>query len=333
VDCVTFRPDGRRLLTASDHAARLWPLDAPVVDADEYVLLAQFLSCARAKTGDARRVPVGANELARSWERLRQEFPNAFTTPPADAFAWYAEAARASERNRLWSAAVAHLERLAKREPTRADLLDRKGRANAELGRLEEAMADFATATKLGADRPGPWYRQALLHLHLGDPEGFRLARAAMLRHFDWENDVRDTLLAVRTCVLAHDTKENSGRVVAIAERCLAARPRDPDRMHLLGAALFRAGRYRDAVRTLLEARKISGKEGAVNDLFLAMTYLRMHESEQAQACLQRAARTTGQAAKAGAGGPGGTQFAWSDRLELLLLRREAETILNAQKP
>jgi WD40 repeat protein/cytochrome c-type biogenesis protein CcmH/NrfG len=335
VDCVAFSPDSRLFATASDHAVRLWPLNAEEKDADEFLLLAQMLSCARTNTADARIVPLSSDELARTWDKVRQRFPDAFTTPPADAIAWYAEAARASERNRLWSAALLQLERLTKLDPARSDLYDRKGRVNAELGQMKDAVADFARSTELGADRPGPWYRHALLRLYLGDHKGYRLARDAMLNRFYSERDDIDIQLVVRTCVLSSETKDDSERIVAIAERSLAARPKDHNGMLMLGAALYRAGRYDDAVHTLLECTKIRGKEDVVNDLFLAMAYLRMRETEQGQAYLQQAARLITQAAKASpvSDGSGNARFAWSDRLELLLLQREVQAILNEQTP
>jgi tetratricopeptide (TPR) repeat protein len=334
VDGVAFSPDGRQLLTASDHAGRLWPLAAEGNDAEEFLLLAQFLSCARTKTDDARLVPIGANELAESWDTIRQKFPNAFTPPPADASAWYAEAARASERNQLWSAALAHLERLTRSEPARAELFDRKGRALAELGRMKDAAADFALAMKLGADRPGPWYRHALSQLHLGDQEGYRRTRDALLNRFDAETDGLDTPLVVRACVLVAAKKDDAASVVTLAERSLAARPQDPNRMRLLGAALCRAGRYEDAVRTLLEATKINGKAESFGELFLAMAYFGMGQTEQARTSLQQATRSIDQVAKAGvAGGTGNAGLAWSERLELRLLQREVDTVLKAQQP
>jgi tetratricopeptide (TPR) repeat protein len=227
------------------------------------------------------------------------------------------------------------LDRLTKLEPARSDLYDRKGRVHAELGQMKDAVADFARSTELGADRPGPWYRHALLQLYLGDQKGYRLARDAMLNRFDSERDDIDIQLVVRTCVLASDTKDDSTRIVGIAERSLAARPKDHNGMLMLGAALYRARRYDDAVHTLLESTKIRGKEDAVNDLFLAMAYLRLRETEQGQAYLQQAARSITQAAKASpvSDGPGNARFAWSDRLELLLLQREVQAILNEQTP
>jgi WD40 repeat protein len=335
VECVSFSPDSRRLLTASDHAARLWTLDADAIDVDEFLLLARFLSCARTKTGEARHAAVGPDDLVRTWDRVRHKFPNAVVTPPADANAWYNEAARASERNQLWGTALAHLERLTAREPSLADLFERKGSAYAELGRMKDAAAAFATATRLGADRAGTWYRHALVHLHLGDHPGYCLARDAMRDCFDPEAGGADTQLLLRTCVLAPDTKDNAARVVAIAERSLAMRTKDPGRMLMLGAALYRAGRYKDAARSLLESRKNSNKVETVNDLFLAMTYLRLGETEQAQTYVQQVARSTDQATKAGvvSSGPGSAPFAWSARLELLILRREMQAMLNAQRP
>jgi Flp pilus assembly protein TadD len=152
-----------------------------------------------------------------------------------------------------------------------------------------------------------------------------------MLDRFKSDEASLDIQLVVRTCVLAADATNDFTRVVTLAEQSLAARPKDHNSMLMLGAALYRAGRYDDAVRALLKSAKARGKEDAFNDLFLAMSYLRMGDPVKAQSHVQQAARAISQAPKSGTvGGFPNARLAWSDQMELLLLRNEVQAMLKS---
>src|SRR5262249_43981421 len=168
-----------------------------------------------------------------------------------------------------WDAALVHIERLVEHEPKRPDFHDRCGRAHAELWRWAEAAKHFQKATELGADQPGAWYRHALLELHLGHRDAYARACSELPKRFFSSDDVAVDPLAVWTCVLADGTEKDGARaetakVVAAGERLVAASPNNHARLRTLGAALYRAGRYDDAVRTLDDAIKNKGKENAV---------------------------------------------------------------------
>jgi WD40 repeat protein/Flp pilus assembly protein TadD len=330
VDCVSFNPDGRLLLTTSDQAARIWALHAPQRSAGDFLRLAQFLCGARPPAEGGRPVPLTSQELAQSWEELRRSFPADLVTPSRDVDSWLTEAARGCERNQQWSAALIHLERLIARQPIRPELHDRKGRALAELGRWAQAAAAFAQATRLDADRPGPWYRHALLRLQTGDRDGYRRACADMLTRFTAEEDVAGAQLTLRACVLAGGKDEEAPRVLALAQRYVATNPEDRSASWMYGAALYRARLWNDAVRVLREAARKESKEDTIlHCLFLAMTHHALDEREQARKYLQQAAELIGQTMKdAAPGGAANPRLTWADRLELVLLSREAEALL-----
>ena len=276
-------------------------------------------------------MPLTSDELARAWDELRTKFPGDFTTPPQDEAAWEAEAARACERVGQWDAALFHLERMIAREPGRPDLHERKGNTCAERGRWAEAAVAFEKATALGTHRPQPWYHHALLRLHLADQDAYRRVCAGMLDHFGSSKDVAAAPLTAWTCSLANAPEEEAARLVDLAERALAASPRNHSRLLTLGVALYRAGRNKDAVEKLTEALEAVGQEDAVRDwLFLALAHHRLGQAERARTYFERASRSISQATKQGAGGP---RLPWSDRLEFALLRGEAETALNTPAP
>jgi tetratricopeptide (TPR) repeat protein len=211
-------------------------------------------------------------------------------------------------------------------------LHERKGNPCAERGRWNEAAAAIEEeGTAVGTNRPQPWYRHALLRLHLAGRDTYRRVCSAMLDRFGSSKGVTAAQWTAWTCSLGDGPEEEGARVVAVAERALAANPKDHAPLLTLGAALHRAGRYKEGVEKLNEALEAGGQEDAVRDcLFLALAHQRLGQAERARAYFERASRAIGQATKQGAGGP---RLPWPDQLEFALLRREAETVLKTPTP
>jgi hypothetical protein len=100
-----------------------------------------------------------------------------------------------------------------------------------------------------------------------------------------------------------------------------------------LGAAIYRAGRYDDATRTLNESVKIVGKEDAtLENLFLSMAHHRLGRAGLAQTCLERALRSIGKDSAGDAGAHTAGRYSWANRLEIAILRREAEAFANTTR-
>jgi tetratricopeptide (TPR) repeat protein len=250
-----------------------------------------------------------------------------------DAVTWHREVARNYERAQQWQAALFHWNVLIERDPSRPDWHDRRGRARAELGLWKEAAADFETATKLGADRPEWWHRDALARLHLGDVEGYRRACTAMIDHFAAPKDVGVIQILAWTCTLATIAEADRARLLKIAEPAMTDCPPNYTRLVTLGAALFRAGRYEDAIVKLNEAGKRS-ESGARDWLFLAMAYHHKAQPDQAKTTLERASRSIDQTmGKTPGSASDKSKLSWSQRLELSLLQREATALLRDAAP
>ncbi|MCI0743225.1 MAG: protein kinase [Gemmataceae bacterium] len=330
VKSVAFSPDDRLLLTASDRAARVWQLTADGRDADDWLKLAQLLSCTRMHAQGGRPVPLGPDELRAAWDELRRKSPADFMSTTTDKITWHVEAARASERIGQWQAVLSHLERLAALDPERPNLIARKGRAHAELGQWDQAAADFEKATNFAADNYRYWYRHALVRLHLNDQDTYRRVSADMLARFGPATDPSAAQLAIWTSSLSAVPHTEGAKLVPIAERAVKESPQNHARLLTLGAALYRAGRFDDAVQKLDEAIKVWGKGDTPWDwLFLAMAHHRLGQADLAKSNLDRAARWIDQRTSKGASGT----LLWSNRLELALLRREAEATLSMPAP
>jgi hypothetical protein len=85
-------------------------------------------------------------------------------------------------------------------------------------------------------------------------------------------------------------------------------------------------GRYDEAVRRLNEARKARGADTAWDLLPLALVHHRLGQAALARDALAKAVRWIDQQRTAG------KLTVWTKRLELELLRTEAETLIREEK-
>jgi serine/threonine protein kinase/WD40 repeat protein/Flp pilus assembly protein TadD len=180
-------------------------------------------------------------------------------------------------------------------DPDDPESLHQRGHVLLRLARTEEALADFSAASAL---RPldahlrayhGAClfnlrrYSQALNELEAAfgiDPQTVRaiinLDRALNDRAWELATGLvqgRDPPLAVR-----------------LAEFSISLAPGDQRRINTLGVALYRAGKFNEAVTTLERSLQAGSSRFDGFDLFfLAMAHHRLNRVEQARACLERA--------------------------------------------
>lgn len=186
-------------------------------------------------------------------------------------------------------------------------------------GRLEDPLAHF---------------RHALLRLHLGGPAAHRLACAEMLRRFESSTDLETCYWTAWTCTLGPDAVADWARVIQLAEKALAADPNNCDRLQMLAAALYRAGRFEDAVKRLTEAEaafktaKNPRSTVIYNWLFHAMARHRLGQAEEAKAWLDMATAAIDQPSEESKDVHAAV---WNRRLTLELWRNEAQTLLSEE--
>jgi WD40 repeat protein/tetratricopeptide (TPR) repeat protein len=243
---------------------------------------------------------------------------------------WYLERvlARAPKDWRLYADRALVWGKLGK-EPERAADLDRAIELGADgvfLARLADECAgrgewDRAARAAVRASECGPaphwaWRNLALGCLHSGDRAAYCKVCAAALGEVSPPPNLHMANLVAWVCALGPEGVADYRRPLALAE--LAVSHSRPDEKHgalnTLGALLYRAGRWREAVERLREAIQ-GGQGGAADWVFLAMAHHRLGEATEARQFLARVTQAKPQ------GGP------W-DRLELDLLRREAETLV-----
>jgi len=190
-------------------------------------------------------------------------------------------------------------------------------------GQWAKAVRIFAKATERDACPLFAWERCALVTLKLGDREAYRklcarsLETAGPTPGWFWANGV------AWFCGLGPEAVGDYTRAIALAELALSQAP--PQQKHnilnTLGAVLYRAGRFREAVARLREGIQASKDEGLVQDwIFLAMAHHRLGETAEARRFLAKVAQHK----------PPEKGQTWP-YLELELLRREAETLVEGK--
>ncbi len=330
VRCVAIAPQGDIVVTASyrDSTVKSWSLaraDQPVRRLEE--LASVFAGQAMGTAGSL--LPRGVEELRQLQHALAVAEPDAFATPPADVLAWHAEQAQAAERAGNPAADLVHTTALVRQFPDSPFALYRHGEALAGLGRWQEASADFSRAIEHDADLPDVWYGAAVLSLWSQDLPRYRSLCEKLLKRFGQIQDTGRSNTLAYLCTIGPAATADPETAVAIARRVVAEQPLDAN-IHTLATALFRAGKYREALEQFERAMRIRGDEGTpIYWVFLAMCHHKMGRQDEADRWLQKVAAAVTLAPRPEAGKPVPD---WHSRFEILLLHDEAKRMLSAEK-
>jgi WD40 repeat protein len=250
---------------------------------------------------------------------------------------WQAlEAARqrdSRERVRTWHrqqatdswgfAARFHSSWLIALEPNEGGHYALRAEANASLDRWVEAAADAARAVELLPDDPRTWHRQALLHLRAGNAAGYHETCEALVKRLGQTTDPTVANDVAWACCLAPGATSDPKTVVTLAERAVA-KEASSERLGTLGAALCRAGRHDEGVIRLREAIKGHAKGGSPLDWFvLALAHHHLKQPDKAREAFARGQAQENEVHLA----------TWQSRLEVKLLRAEADKLLAEKKP
>jgi tetratricopeptide (TPR) repeat protein len=284
--------------------------------------------------------------------------------------AWHRAALEEAERVGQWVGAAFHLNRLLTNDPADGGFRLRRGRANAYLRRPVRALSDYysgillscagsnstaapyfracssaAFARRSYAEAAAAysvaayfqplnvqlWHNLAYLRLQAGDTLGYRQACAAMLRLFGHAQDADTANTVAWTCVLAPDAVPDPAPIVELARAAVADQPANWAYLNTLGLALYRAGRFEEAVQQLDQSIKESGHGTWVDWLFLALTHQRLNHPQEARRWWAKAREALDRALDPKGRSPA-TSVSWTDRIEMPLFRAEAEALLGKEK-
>jgi tetratricopeptide (TPR) repeat protein len=205
-----------------------------------------------------------------------------------------------------------------------------RGLASAFLGRQDKAQADFAKATELEPLQIAFPHTHALACLVTGDLEGYRTVCGKTFEHFGQTSDLEVAHRLAHIAVLAGGGDPQ--KAIELAGKAVKSDPHNYQYKATLGAALYRAGLFQEAVQRLEEAiaegptgKKASSYSGAYASFFLAMAHHRLGRTAQSRHVLQKATELADQPLTDQGGNAGSP---WAQRLILQVLRQEADILI-----
>jgi WD40 repeat protein/serine/threonine protein kinase len=162
-------------------------------------------------------------------------------------------------------------------------------------GRWSEALPLYGRASRAVSV---PLEKAALVCLKAGDTDQYRQLCRTVVAQARTTKDGDAARFVAELCTLGPDAVSDWKNVVALAERALAGAR--PDARHgaltTLGAVLYRAGRYPEALARLQEASRQPGEDVRAR-LFLALAHHRAGHASEARTWLARAAEVRSAAA------------------------------------
>ena len=216
-------------------------------------------------------------------------------------------------------------------DPNDVDLWYGRGQVFAELGQWANASADFTKTTELKTDNFSPHYWGALTQLGAGNRDGYLSSCSAMLEQFAETEDEQTANFTAWSCALAADAVDDFSLPVRLAKRTGERIPSNVFHLNTLGAVLYRAGRFDEALARLDEAESLQAKPDAQANssaaytwYFLAMTHYRLGHEEEARKWYDKAAAWTSSVlAPESEGSTPKPSVTWNRRLTLELLNNE----------
>jgi serine/threonine protein kinase/Flp pilus assembly protein TadD len=171
--------------------------------------------------------------------------------------------------------------KLLERNPGDGSLWSGRARYYLLRDRWDRAAADFARAIETAPPESQEWFEHAGLRLLAGDAAGCRAFLREILRR---EGGTRDPYIAhvlARACNLSAEPAVDPAEVVRLAELG-ASGGNYAWFFQPVGIALYRAGRYGEAIRSL-ERTPEAGVNVGEKKLALAMAYQRLGETKKAR--------------------------------------------------
>jgi WD40 repeat protein/serine/threonine protein kinase len=322
---VAFSPDGTTILTDSG-ILRLW--DLPAALPEDPLRLAAWVETLTGLELDDQGSIRPLDHAA--WEKSRERLEQLHGSPPGrterllDPILFGPDPAargHAYEALHRWPEAEAAFTEAIRARLFNSSVWGERGRFYLARSQPEKAAANFREAI---LHMPGDLaIRYPLIPALLAarDAHGLRRAISDLLDRFGSTTDAQTSNNVAWYCTLAPGSVADSETPVRLADVALKGFP--PHQKHFalntLGAALYRAGRFEDAIRRLEEGIQLQAGQSLPQDwVFLAMAHHRLGHHDEARRWLDRFQNYQPS--------PDVSQF-WTE-LEIRLLRSEAEAVV-----
>jgi WD40 repeat protein len=328
---LAFSEDGRRLATAghTDMTVKLWDTST----GQEALTLRghkDHLEGVAFSADGQRLASVGWQQVVKVWDavpRDREPPKERLRELDSETRAWHEREVANAERLSAGFGAVFHLDALIRADHENGKLYARRGHAHFQLENAQAAADDYARALAANVGDSRIRLNQAYLCLRDDDRDGYRAACGRALAALGPTPDALSANNTAWVCCLVPDAVKDALQVVRSAERAVADRSNRHAYLNTLGAARYRAGRWREAIQALEDGVKAHGRGGIVEDwLLLAMAHHQLGQADKARQWSTKAAEALDKE------GPDST-VTWNVRLQHRLLRREADELLQRAMP
>jgi WD40 repeat protein/serine/threonine protein kinase/tetratricopeptide (TPR) repeat protein len=234
---------------------------------------------------------------------------------------WWA-AAKFYEPRFQWDALIDKCAKALSIQPENYWALNLQAIGYAENGNYERAWALFTSAEKAQGGNEWAWENRARLSLVLGNREAYREDCAGALRVFP------DSVWAPYFYALGSGSGIDSARLVQLADRAAKMAPTNLGSVVAAGTARYRADQFEEALKRLNAAgTRIEDGWGSQVWFFLAMTHHRLGHAAEAKEWLTKATQWQEQKLREN-NAKGHATMRWSTRVEMQVLRREAEALI-----
>ena len=152
-------------------------------------------------------------------------------------------------------------------------------------GRWSRAAEEFARAIELSPDDSELQKFQALAQLAAGDETGYRRSCQTLFARYEHSTDPSLADAVVFTCVVRRDSLPDMDGLLPLAR---IASVLYGEGAYVLGATLYRSGKYEETIECLEQARN-SHSPRAWEWTFLAMAHHRLGHVDEAARCLEGA--------------------------------------------
>jgi WD40 repeat protein/serine/threonine protein kinase/tetratricopeptide (TPR) repeat protein len=323
---LVFRDAGKTLFIFSTVAARLFPIPPDLPDEPERVAAwVEVITGLRLDTEQGliqvldNAAWLGRREQLTQWGGPPETGPDQRLDPILFGPEPTARA-RSFIKRKQWDAAEAAFDEATRARPFNMAIVVERGDLYAHRALWSQAAAYYATKAKQYPDVAPLHYCHVLSLLASGDESGVRWACSELLDRFGSSTGPLTANDLAWYCVLAHDGVADRAAPVRLAEQAVNGAPvaAKPTYLNTLGAALYRAGRFQEAISRLEEGIRIGGESLPQDWVFLAMAHHQLGQHAEARALLDRF-RTYR---------PNESPERYWEELEIRLLRREAEAVI-----
>jgi WD40 repeat protein/tetratricopeptide (TPR) repeat protein/tRNA A-37 threonylcarbamoyl transferase component Bud32 len=328
VAAVAFRPDGRAFLISGfdSTSPRRWEAPAPL-PTDLPRLTAWVETITGLELDDQGSVRALDHEV---WRQRRARLaqlggpPPGETTPLLDSILFGPQpAARADSLVKLgrWAEAEAAFAEASRARPLVPSVWDALARFHLSRGHPDQAALVLAEAVRHLPDNLGLRTHEVSALVAIGDLSGWRRAIAETLDRYGATTVPHAANNAAWTCALGPATTAEAGAAVRLAEIAVdrSEGTSRANNLNTLGAVLYRAGRFDEAIGRLEEGIQLRGGESVPQDwVFLSMAHFRLGHRDEARRWLDCFHDRP----------PDVEPHQFWNELEIRLLRSEAEAVV-----